>query len=165
MLEEASTLSPHRLRICGCEPRGKRAVLIKGSTRTPRRDPWSTHRHETRLAWSFRISCEFGNCSSCFQECCYSNRHEVAKSPRTSCFASLRTESGLISWARAGKRHRLQQASIRSRRSRTRVDTVEKRVERAEALISMGEISAARRALELVSGRTRQRGRSGRIEG
>ena len=39
-------------------------------------------------------------------------------------------------------------ASIRSRRSRTRVDTVEKRDERAEALISMGEISAARHALE-----------------
>ena len=33
-------------------------------------------------------------------------------------------------------------------RSRSRVDTVEKRVERAEALISMGEISAARHALE-----------------
>ena len=40
------------------------------------------------------------------------------------------------------------EASIRSRRSRTRVDTVEKRVERAEALISMGEILVARHALE-----------------
>ena len=53
-------------------------------------------------------------------------------------------------------------ASIRSRRSRTRVDTVEKRVERAEALISMGEISAARHALE---GSPGQRGHSERIEG
>ena len=35
-------------------------------------------------------------------------------------------------------------ASIRSRRSPTRVDTVEKTVERAEALICMDEISAAR---------------------
>ena len=39
-------------------------------------------------------------------------------------------------------------SSLRSRRSRTRVDTVEKRVERAEALISMGEISVACHALE-----------------
>ena len=39
-------------------------------------------------------------------------------------------------------------AIVGSRRSRTRVDTVEKRVERAEALISIGEIAAARHALE-----------------
>ena len=37
-------------------------------------------------------------------------------------------------------------ARLRSRRRRNRVDEVEKRVERAEALISMEEISAARQA-------------------
>ena len=39
-------------------------------------------------------------------------------------------------------------ADMRVRRSRTRVDTVDLRVHRAEALICMGEISAARHALE-----------------
>ena len=39
-------------------------------------------------------------------------------------------------------------ADMRARRSRTRVDTMDQRVQRAEALLSMGEISAARHALE-----------------
>ena len=45
------TLSP-----CGREPRGKRAVLTKKKEFiwTPRRDPWSTHRRETRLVVKFR---------------------------------------------------------------------------------------------------------------
>ena len=37
---------------------------------------------------------------------------------------------------------------LRSRKRRNKVDDVEKRVERAETLISMGEISAVRQALE-----------------
>ena len=39
-------------------------------------------------------------------------------------------------------------ADIRARRSRTRMDPMDQRVQRAEALLSMGEISAARHALE-----------------
>ena len=73
----------------------------------------------------------------------------MAKCPRTSfliVFKNLGTESGLIF---LGTREACESAaSIRSRRSSTRVDTVEKGVEGAEALISMGEISAARHALE-----------------
>ena len=39
-------------------------------------------------------------------------------------------------------------SSARSRRRRTRVDSVERRAERAQVLVALGEISAGRRALE-----------------
>ena len=87
---------------------------------------------------------EGGSFSCCFPEFCCSVLHKVAKCPKTSfliVFKNLRTESGLISWACVGKC-----SKCSGRKGRTRVDNVEKRVERAEAL--MGEISAARHALE-----------------
>ena len=65
-------------------------------------------------------------------------------SPRTSCWSGSRS----LRQVRLSLEVSEAASQLRSRRRRTQQDTVTKRVERAETLVCLGEISAARHALE-----------------